>query len=291
MQNKINIDQHKEKFIDIERVISKKNPNLLKIMPGFLMRYIKKILHVEELNNLLNEQKGVNGIDFVKASLRHFGVKIEIYGLENLNTNEKLAVVSNHPLGGLDGLCLMLSTSIVKPDIVFPANDILLSFPNLQNIFIPINKHGKNPKDAIVLLDKMFASDKTILLFPAGLVSRKQNGNITDFEWKKTFVSKSKKHKRKIIPVYINGENSNFFYNLANLRKFFGIKANLEMFYLVNEMYKQYNKVISIYFGEPIDINDFPKEMSENEIANHIKSIVYDLQRKCINSNNKEIWT
>jgi len=283
--------QKNDKFIDIESIISSKNPKLLKIIPDILMKYIKKILHVDSINNFLNEQKGVNGIDFVKATLRHFGVKIEIYGLENLNTNDKLVIVANHPLGGLDGLCIMLSTSLIKQDIIFPANDILLNLPNLQNIFIPINKHGKNSRESIEYLDKMFASEKTILYFPAGLVSRKQNGIIADLEWKKTFVSKSKKHERKIIPVYINGQNSKFFYNLANLRKFFHIKANLEMFYLVNEMYKQYNKTISIYFGEPININEIPQKMNDNEIANYIKSIVYELEAKFNNSSKKEIWT
>ena len=205
------------------------------------------------------------------------------YGLENIENQDKIVVASNHPLGGPDGLALMLAVGQKKPEIVFPVNDILMNLKLLEDIFTPINKLGRNPKESLKLLDDVFASKKTVLYFPAGLVSRKIKGKIIDLDWKKTFVTKARQHKRNIIPTFINGVNSNFFYNLANLRKRLGIKANIEMFFLVNEMYKQRNKHIDIYFGSPIVVHNL-KGQKDDEIAKDIKAIVYQLSMQDFSS-------
>ena len=134
--------------------------------------------------------------------------------------------------------------------------------------------------DSIKKLEEVFASDELIMIFPAGLVSRKRRGRIKDLEWKKTFISKAKKHKRNIIPVHIDGKNSNFFYNLANFRGIFGIKANLEMLYLPDEMFRQKNKTITITFGDAIDYNSLDKSKNDNEWAKYIKEKVYELPVK-----------
>jgi len=165
----------------------------------------------------------------------------------------------------------------VRPDIVFPVNDILMNVPGLQPLFIPINKHGRNTEN-VRIIDETFASDKMILYFPAGLVSRKQRGGvIRDLPWKKTFVSKAKKYQRDVIPVHISGRNSNFFYNLANWRKKLGIKANIEMLYLVDEMVKQKGKPIRITFGEPIPWTTFDKSKTDRQWAEEVKKRVYAL--------------
>ena len=165
----------------------------------------------------------------------------------------------------------------IRQDLVFPVNDILMNVPGLQPLFIPINKHGKNTEN-VRIIDETFASDKVILYFPAGLVSRKQKGGvIRDLEWKKTFITKAKRYHRDVIPVYISGRNSNFFYNLANWRKRLGIKANLEMLYLVDEMVKQKDKPIRITFGEPIPYINFDKSRSDSQWAEWVKERVYEL--------------
>lgn len=267
------------KFIDIKGVLARKNPRLAKIMPGFLIRYLRKIVHEDSINNFISENKDVYDLDFVKATLTHFGVNLTIHGIENIQSEERIVIASNHPLGGLDGMALIYSVGLERKNIAFPVNDILLNLKNLKSMFVPINKHGANPRAAIRELDEVMMSDKTVLFFPAGLVSRRKNGVIADLEWKKTFIDKSKKSKRKIVPVYIDGKNSNFFYNLANFRKRFGIKTNIEMFYLVNEMYKQYNKQINLYFGKPVSESDFPSGYDSTEKALFVKDLAYALPK------------
>ncbi|MHC1778442.1 MAG: 1-acyl-sn-glycerol-3-phosphate acyltransferase [Lentimicrobium sp.] len=265
------------RMIDIERVIAGKNPRLLKLIPGFLISYLKRVIHQDKLNESLYRLRDIHGLEFVNTILREFNVKVVVIGESNLLMADRFVAVSNHPLGGLDGMALMQAVGKIRQDIVVPSNDFLLLLPNLRPLFIPVNKHGSNAGN-IAVFDEAFSSDKSMLYFPAGLCSRKINGKIIDLEWKKTFLSKAKKFNRDIIPVHISGRNSNFFYNLANLRKWLGMKANIEMLFLVDEMFKQDNKDIVITFGKPIPVGTFDKRMNDNKWAARIREHVYKLQ-------------
>jgi putative hemolysin len=189
-------------------------------------------------------------------------------------------VASNHPLGGLDGMALMQELGKFRRDIVFPVNDLLMNVPGLRPLFIPINKHGRNTENAR-LIDETFASGKMILYFPAGLVSRKQRIHgatvIRDLEWKNTFIKKAKKYQRDILPVYIEGRNSEWFYNLSFWRKRLGIKANIEMLYLVDEMVKQFNKTITLNVGDVIPCSSFDKSRTDQQWAAWVQEQVYSI--------------
>lgn len=267
-----------EKLIDIEKVIGSKSPSLLKALPKFVIRFLKRIVHEDKLNLFIQKNGHKRGLDQVEAALIEFGTKISINGLENLPSEGRFVIAANHPLGGIDGLALINSVSKKRTDIMIPANDLLMNLPNSEDLFIPVNKHGSNASNVKVINDS-FASEKLMLFFPAGLVSRKSSGKIADLPWKKTFVSKAVKYERDVIPVHINGRNSNFFYNLANLRKFLGLKANIEMLFLVNEMYKQNNKNISITFGKPIPYSTFDKRMNYAKWAEELRLHVYELEK------------
>jgi len=276
--------ENNEKLIDIRKVIGDKNPNLLKILPNFVINYIKNIVHEDEINAHIANNKDIFGVQFVENTLFDlFGVKIQYQGLENLKNSERYIVASNHPMGGLDGLAIMYVVSKINPNIKVPVNDLLLYIPNLKPIFLPVNKHGKQSSDAAIEMVKAYNSDAAIIYFPAGLASRKINGKIMDLEWKKSFIQKARQYHRDIIPVYISGKNSNFFYNLANFRKKLAIKSNIEMFFLSNEMFKQKDKNIKIIFGEPISYNFFDKSKTDKEWAQYVKDIVYKLSENIDN--------
>ncbi len=263
-----------ERTIDVEKVFRDKNPGLARWIPSFIFSYLRKIIHEGEINDFLFTNKEYDGLDFVDAIIKGFGAVVKVKGEENIPKHGRYIVAANHPLGGLDGVALMQVVGRVRKDIVFPVNDILTYLPNLQVLFIPINKHGSNTEN-VKIIQETFESDKLVLYFPAGLVSRKQHGKIEDLEWKKTFIAKAVQYKRDILPVYINGHNSKFFYNLAYFRKKLGIKANIEMLFLPDEMYKQKNKTIEIIIGKPIPYQSFDKKYNYNEWANFIKKHVY----------------
>lgn len=263
-----------QRSIDVEKVFSDKNPKTSKLIPGFVFSFLRKIIHEKEVNDFLYRNRDRIGLDFVDQLIMEFGADVKVSGLENISENGRYLVASNHPLGGLDGVALMQAVGKVTPEIIFPVNDLLLYLPNLQPLFIPINKHGSNAEN-VRIIEQSFESEKIMLYFPAGLVSRKINGVIQDLEWKKTFIAKAKKYQRDIIPTYIEGKNTNFFYKLANLRKRFGIKANLEMLFLSDEMFKQKNKTIHITFGKPIPFQVFDKSKNDRDWAMQIKNYVY----------------
>lgn len=265
------------KFIDVRHIFASKNPRLAKVLPGFLFRLLEKIIHQEEINQFMYTNRDKWGLDYCQAILEGFHVMTELVNPPLLRPGERCLVASNHPLGGMDGIALLHETGKIKKEVMFPVNDLLLNLPNLYELFIPVNKHGSNAEN-IKLFNDAFASDVLILYFPAGLVSRKQSGKVMDVEWKKTFLTKAKAFNRDIIPVHISGRNTNFFYNLANLRKKIGIKANIEMLFLPHEMYKYKYKVIKITYGKPIPVSTFNKSKTDQQWASVLRDHIYKLE-------------
>ena len=260
------------------------------------MSYLKRITHQDEVNQYIYRNRDKTGLPFVEAILKEFGVKANIIDKRSFQpsgpvtaddrlipSRGRFIIASNHPLGGLDGMALMHVLGKLRSDLVFPVNDLLMNIPGLRPLFIPINKHGRNTENA-KLIDDTFASEKMILYFPAGLVSRKQriNGSfvVRDLEWKNTFIKKAKKYQRDVIPVFIEGRNSDWFYNLARWRKRLGIKANIEMLYLVDEMVRQFNKTITIMVGDPISYTTFDKSKTDTQWASWVQEKVYQMEKQ-----------
>lgn len=266
-------------YVDVDKVLRQKAKKIYPLIPGFLIRYLKRVVHQEEINKAIPHYYHLNGLAFIDAILNeYFGVEIEVVHPENIPGPGRFIVASNHPLGGLDGMALMHVIGKSRPDLKFLANDILMEIKNLECLFVAVNKHGRNSHESVRIMESLFASDELVLIFPAGLVSRRQKGSvIADLEWKKSFVTKAVQHKRDIIPVHIAGRNSGFFYNLANWRKRLGIKMNLEMLYLADEMYGQQDKKIRITFGKPVSHTVFTRSRTHYEWAQMMRQHVYGL--------------
>lgn len=267
-----------DKFIDLEEVIRKKNPRLHKVLPKFVVNFLKRIIYQDQINIVIENNKSAYGLDFVSGILKGFGVNVEVSGMENIPASGRFIFASNHPLGGLDGLVLMNEVGKKFPDLKFIVNDLLLNVKNFEPVFIPVNKHGRQSTEYARLIETAYKSDTQILYFPAGLCSRKIKGKIIDLPWHKSFIVKSVQFKRDIIPVYFEGRNTNFFYNLANLRKFLGIKANIEMMFLVGEMFKQQKKKIKLTFGKPLPYTVFDNSKSPGDWALQVRNIVYSMK-------------
>jgi len=267
-----------KKLIDIEEVIHSKNPALLKWMPGFVLRYIKRIIHENDVNDFISRKGDKHSHEFVNEIIKEFGANVTFEGLENIPESGGCIIAANHPIGGLDSISLMQTVAKKRKDIKFIVNDVLMSLKNLKELFIGVNKHGKNSTEILDTIDAHYASEVAMIIFPAGLVSRKQdNGLIKDLVWKKSFITKAKKHQRNIIPVHIDGKNSNFFYNLARWRSKLGIKTNMEMFYLIDEMYHQKGKEIHIKIGKPIPYQLLTQKYTDQEWARKVKEHIYKL--------------
>jgi 1-acyl-sn-glycerol-3-phosphate acyltransferase len=263
--------------IDIDKVLQEKSPKLKFWIPKFIVTWFKNFIHQDEMNKVLREGKDLNGVDFAQFVIDEMGAKITYVGLENIPKTGGCIVASNHPLGGLDGMALMVGASKVREDFKFLANDILMHIEPLKEHFIAVNKLSKNSKNNLSLISNEYKSNKAILVFPAGLCSRKTDGKIMDLPWQKSVISKSIEHQLPIVPTYIDGENSKMFYNVADFRKFLSLKFNIEMLLLPNELYKQKGKAITVYFGKPIDYTKFSKTKALAD-AQQLKHFVYQIK-------------
>lgn len=264
--------------LDVEKILYSKNARLSKVVPRFVVNWLKRIVHQDDLNIFLNEFGHLHDAELIGTFLTHFQIRYNIIGAQNLPQSGRNLFVSNHPLGGLDGLVFMYELSKYYRNIKFPVNDILTTIENLSGIFLPVNKHGAQGRDAALKIEEAYESDNQILYFPAGLCSRKRNGVIKDLTWHKSFISKAIQHRRDVIPAFISGRNSDFFYNLSNIRKAIGIKANIEMLYLPDEMFRQKGKEINLVFGAPIPWQTFDKSRTHPEWAAWVKSKSYELE-------------
>ena len=267
-----------EKFIDIKEVIREKNPALAKMMPGFVVSFMKRLVHEEEINRIIHDYRDYYGLDFVRHILDDMKVSYTMEGLKQVPVSGRYIFASNHPLGGFDGLVLMDAIGTMFSEIRFIVNDILLNIKNFAPVFVPVNKHGRQSAEYARKIDETYSSQAQVLYFPAGLCSRKIKGKITDPKWNKNFIQKAIHYQRDIVPVFFEGHNSNFFYNLANLRKKFGIKANLEMVFLVDEFFRQKGRHLLLKFGTPIAYNTFGKTKDFNYWTERIREKVYSLQ-------------
>lgn len=268
-----------KKFVDVEKIIASKNAKLLKRLPRFIISYLKKILHQDEVNQIIHENTDLKNEAFCQEIVTRFNLKLDVFGEENIPTDKGAIFVVNHPLGGMDAMALVDVMSRYRKDIKFIVNDVLLTLENLKGLFVGVNKYGKSAKDSLRDVDQLFASEQAIFIFPAGLVSRQVDGEIRDLEWKKTFVTQAKKYNKTVIPVLLDGRLSPFFYRLAKLRTFFGIKANIEMLYLVNELFKQRGKQISVTFGKPMSPEVFTLEKTDKQWAAWVREEVYKLKQ------------
>jgi len=267
-----------EKFIDISRLIKSKNPRLLKWLPNFVINYLKRILHQKEINDFLKEHKDKKNLEFCDEVMKYFNITIQVNGIENIPKTGPVILVMNHPLGGMDGIAFISGIMRYRSDLKFIVNDLLMNVDNLKDLFVGVNKHGKNKVSVRAQIKEAFDSEHALCIFPAGLVSRKNKGRVEDLEWKKTFVTYARSLDRKVVPIFIDGRLSPFFYRLYRVRKFLRIKANIEMLYLSNELFKQRDQKFSFYVGSPVQGSTYHADLPEFKAAQEYKKLVYSLK-------------
>ena len=264
--------------VNLKKFITSKSPKLAKFLPKFAYNWLNKLLHVDQVNEFLYVNRDYHGVDFATQIVKGFNPDLTVVGTENITLDGRFMVAANHPLGGLDGVALISTVGQIRPDVLFPVNDILTLLVNLQPVFVGINKYGGNASNVQNLTDA-FAGESLILFFPAGLCSRRQkNKEIRDLDWKSTVITQARKNQRDIIPTFIDARNSNRFYNWAYWRKKLGIKINIEQLFLVDELYNFDGKPIKVIFGTPIPYSTFDKRFNDRKWAELLKEHVYGLK-------------
>lgn len=277
----VSMHEEIEKTIDIDEILKNKLGDKVNYLPHFVASWLKKITHQDEINVFLWNHRHLTGTEWLEACIDFLDVTLEIQGEENLPDphNGKLyTFVSNHPLGGADGVALgAIIGRHYGNQFRYLLNDLLLNLPALKPVSIGINKTGKQGRNFPAMVEEGFQSDNHIIMFPAGLCSRKINGQIRDIPWKKTFISKSVEHHRDVVPIHFDGRNSDRFYFIAHLCKVFRLKVNLAMLFLVDEMFKNKHQTFHVKIGKPIPWQTFDKSKTPIEWAQYVQNIVYQL--------------
>lgn len=275
------MSEHIEKTIDIEKILQSKMGKKARFVPAFAIRWLKRIVHEDEVNAFLWESRNLTGTEWLKACVRYLDMTLHIEGRENLpdkDDGKLYTFVSNHPLGGEDGVALgAIIGEHYDGRFRYLVNDLLLNLPGLRPVSIGINKTGRQSRDFPRMVEAGFQSDNHMLMFPAGLNSRKKNGVIHDLPWKKTFISKSVEYHRDVVQIYFSGRNSERFYRIANWQKKLHLKVNIAMLFLVDEMYRNVHKTFTIKIGKPIPWQTFDKSRTPVQWAQWVEDKVYEL--------------
>jgi len=269
-----------EKTIDLEKILKSKMGSKAKWVPRPLVWWLKHIIHQDEVNRYLWESRHLKGTEWLEECVRYLDATLDIVGEENLPAKDDgrlYTFVSNHPLGGEDGVALgAIIGRHYDGRFRYLVNDLLMNLPGLAPVSIPINKTGNQSRDFPKMVEAGFKSDNHMLMFPAGLCSRRKKGVVEDIPWKKTFISKSVEFQRDVVPIHFGGHNSNFFYRLANFSDRF-LPFNFAMLFLVDEMYKNVHKTFRVAIGKPIPWQTFDKSKTPMEWAQFVKEQVYKL--------------
>lgn len=265
------------KFIDVAKIIKESDSKLLNKLPGFVIKLIAKIVLQDELNHILSKYSEDIGGNFLAKIIEEFNLKLEIEGEENLHHNGKCFFAANHPFGIIDGLVLTFIVNKKYGHLKAIANDAFLFVPQLRPLIAAVNVFGRSSKEYVKALDDTYNLEIPITHFPAGTVSRINNGKVQDSTWQKSFIKKAVESKRDIVPFYFYGRNSHLFYMVYMIRQWFGIKINIELLLLPREMFKKRNKIIKVKIGKSIPYQMFDNSSSVLEWAQKVRSHVYEL--------------
>ena len=266
--------------IDVDAVLAAKAPRIARWVPGFVIRWLKRTIHQDEINYILDEYSALPPQQFIQACFKFWGVTYSVEGLEKLDPKGRYLFASNHPFGGMDGM--MLADKLIDRfgDARVVVNDLLMHLEPLRPLWIPVNKHGSQNSAYARKFDEEFVGEVPILTFPAGLCSRCIGGEVTDLPWKTNFLKKAYASQRQIVPVFVEGRLSNFFYCVDRIRRMLGVKFNIEMLWLSDEMFSQKGKHFRILVGEPVSTDELVECGSWQQRADYVREKAYSLEKK-----------
>lgn len=257
--------------IDISQVLARKMPRGSKFIPRWAVRALGRLVHVDELNDILDSCGHLPPQEFIRAVFSRWRITYEASGLDELAVTERYLFAANHPFGGMDGM--MLADLLIGRfgDARVVVNDLLMHVEPLRPLWVPVNKHGRQNAAYAHAMSEALAGDLPMLTFPAGLCSRRRHGQVADVEWRKSFVRHAEASGRTIVPVYVEGSLSNRFYRIARLREMTGMKFNAEMVLLPDEMIRQSGSHFNIRFGAPIGADELAAAGSAAEKALYVR--------------------
>lgn len=244
-------------MFDIESLVSEKYPALAHkpaVLKTPVMQLLRHLFHEEEVNQFLHQHQDLGAFEFTDKVLEHFRISylVSAREKENIPSEGRVVIVSNHPLGTLDGLVLLKLIGEVRRDIKILANDLLWQFEPLRPLLLPVdNLTQSGYRRTVREVTDCLQQDQAIIIFPAGEVSRASATGIKDGPWQSGFVHFARKTNAPILPIHLNSKNSALFYSLSMIYRPIGGLM------LVNEMFKKHAEDMPVRIGELIPLERF----------------------------------
>lgn len=264
--------------IDIDKIVRHRAGKRAWLIPRFLTRLVERLIHQDFINGYLGQ--GRVGVDFCKGVIDYLGVTVHVEGEQNLPpAGRPCIVVSNHPLGAIDGVTLgYVIGRHYGGHIKYLVGDLLMNLKGLAPLCVPVRQSGRQQgRDFPQMVAKAFGGQDNVIMFPAGLCSRRQDdGQIRDPQWHRFFIKKSVQYRRDVVPVHFIGQNSPRFYRVARFCKRWRL-PNLAKLLLPDEMYRSQGKTYSVRIGKPIPWQTFDRSRTPDEWAGWVQDQVYSL--------------
>ena len=265
-------------LLDVNEMLG---PELSSKLPGIVKWYLKRRIHQDQINECILKAEHYKGAGFFDEALDYIGIRYRIRGQENLCKEKKYIFACNHPLGGPEALIIgSVFRKIYGGGFKVPANKLLTNMKPLAEFFTPVKVQSSSQgRDISERIAEMFRSDEQVLVFPAGLCARKISGKITEMPWKKMFITQAKKYERDVVPVHISGYNSAKYQFFSWLSRTLGLKINIAMLFLVDELFNKAGEDFVITFGEPIPFTEFDRSKTDMQWAAYVKDKVEVLSK------------
>lgn len=246
-------------MLDVEHFIQERYPQFLTKPPLLrkpLLGALRRLFHERELQQFEASYPHLKGFDFVEQVLDYFDFSYRLRDRESrrIPTRGKIVIVANHPIGSLDGLALLKLVREVRPDVKVVANELLTAVKPLEKLLLPVdNMGGSTTRKNLRNIQQYLDNDGALIIFPAGEVSRFGAKGIRDGHWNTGFLRIASAARAPILPVFVDGRNSSFFYALSFLAR------PLSTLWLVREMFKQTRRCVDVRIGEVVNYSAYGK--------------------------------
>lgn len=227
---------------------------------GFLGTFmgwiLMKITRISEINDFYTEHEHLEGMEFLDAILRHYQIDFEVpeEDFKRLPKEGAYITISNHPLGGIDGVLLLKLLVSNRSDFKIIANFLLNRIEPISPYILPVNpfENHKDVQSSIAGFKSAMAhlgEGHPLGIFPAGEVSTYKDGKlIVDKPWEESALKLIRKANVPVVPIYFHARNSKFFYRLSKISDVFRTAK------LPSEIYSQRNRPIKVRIGQPISV-------------------------------------
>jgi len=244
-------------MLNVEALTARFMPGLQRRPPLIrksIQAMLRALFHEKELSRLQAANPHLVGFDFVEQLLEHFNFGYTLRGNERqrIPSRGRVVIIANHPIGTLDAAVLIQLVGEIRRDVKAVTNQVLAGIAPLAPLLLPVdNMGGRSSREQLKSVYRHLEQEGVVIIFPAGEVSRMGASGIRDGSWNSGFLRIASATRAPVLPIYIDGRNSIFFYALSLLSR------PLSTLWLIREMFKQASRSVHISIGNPIPFDNY----------------------------------